>query len=786
MKLSRRKFLKASAAAAALTAAGASVNDPLGLSEASAANFGGIKWTKAPCRFCGTGCGVLVGVKNGKIVATKGDPNASVNRGLNCIKGYFLAKILYGKDRLTKPLIKKNGKMMEASWDEALDLIASKYKTTLDKYGPTSIGMFGSGQWTIWEGYAASKFVKAGMRSNNLDPNARFCMASAVGALMRTFGKDEPMGCYDDLEYADTFFTWGANMAEMHPILYSRLTDRKLKFPHVKHVDMGTQVTRTSLTADIMVLFKPQSDLAIANAMANILIKEGYVNEDFVSKHVTFKRGRHNLPYGLEINGKNDGGATFKDKAKGVSYEEYRNFVAIYTPEYASKLSGVPAEKILEIARLFGDPERKTVSYWTMGMNQHTRGVWINHLVYNLHLLTGKISQPGNGPFSLTGQPSACGTAREVGTFAHKLPRGVVMNPDHRAFAEKIWKLPAGTINPKPGYHSVEMARAFERGDLKCLWVMCNNFFQALPNATRYRKGAQKEGRFLVVSDPYPTRSTELADVVLPTAMWVEKEGAYGNAERRTQFWEQAVEPPGESKSDLWQIIEVAGRMGYGHLFDYDLSKYDGKIEKALFEEYRNFGRGVGKDLAPFDVYHKVRGLRWPVINGRETLWRYREGYDPYVGAGQGFNFYGNKKKTGGRANIWLCPYEPAPEEPDTEYPFWLCTGRVLEHWHSGTMTMRVPELYRAVPEAFVSMHPEDAENLGIKNGDRVKVKSRRGEIIVRTEIEGRNKPRKGLVFVPWFDEKLTRMVNNLTLDAYDPISKQADFKKCACKVERI
>jgi len=782
MELSRRDFLKASAALAAMSAAGVSIDT----ADARISKLTGITWTKAPCRFCGTGCGILVGVKNGKVVATKGDQHAPVNRGLNCIKGYFLAKILYGKDRLTKPLIRKNGRFVKASWDEALDLVASKFKEALDRYGPTAVGMFGSGQWTIWEGYAASKFVKAGMRSNNIDPNARFCMASAVAAFIRTFGKDEPMGCYDDIEYADTFFTWGANMAEMHPILYSRLTDRKLKFKHVRHVDLCTQVTRTSATADIIILFKPHTDLAIANAMANVIIREGLVNEEFISKHVAFLRGQHNLPYGLEINGKNDGGATFKDKPRKVSFDEYRRFVSTYTPSYAERLSGVPAEKIVEIARLFADPNRKTVSFWTMGVNQHTRGVWMNHLIYNLHLLTGKISEPGNGPFSLTGQPSACGTAREVGTFAHRLPIGVVMNPKHRALAEKIWKLPPGTINPKPGYHAIEMARAFDRGDLKCLWVMCNNYFQALPNVQRYRKGAQKEGRFLVVSEAYPTRTTELADVVLPTAMWVEKEGAYGNAERRTQFWFKAVDPPGEAKSDLWQIIEVAKRMGYGYLFDYDLSKYDGKIEKALWEEYRQFGRGRGKDLAPFDLYHKVRGLRWPVINGKETLWRYREGYDPYVKEGQEIFFYGNKAKNGGRANIWLCPYEPPAESPDEEYPFWLCTGRVLEHWHSGTMTQRVPELHRAVPEAFASIHPDDARELGINNGDRVRIKTRRGEIIVRAEIEGRNKPQRGLVFVPWFDEELTRMANNLTLDAYDPISKQADFKKCACKIEKV
>jgi len=769
MDVTRRDFLKAAAAAAALAAVSrtAAPVDAEGSTDSS-----GITWGKAPCRFCGTGCGVLVGAKNGKIVATKGDPAAPVNKGLNCIKGYFLSRILYGKDRLTKPLIRKGNRMVEASWDEAMDLIASKFRESISKHGPDSVAIYGSGQWTVFEGYAAAKLFKGGIGTNNVEPNARLCMASAVAGFMTTFASDEPMGCYDDLDKGDTYFLWGANMAECHPVLFSRLIDNRLKNPNVKIIDLGTRYTRTSQMADKYIRFKPQTDLALLNAIAHVIVKEKLYDETFIKNHVVFKQGKTNIGYGLEDR------FTFADEPKPMTFEEYKKFLEPYTPEYVSRLSGVPAESIVEIARLYADRKRKVNSLWTMGFNQHTRGTWVNNLVYNVHLLTGKICKPGENPMSLTGQPSACGTAREVGTFTHRLPADmVVMNPEHRATAEKIWGIPAGKIPAKPTYNATEMFRALDRGDIKVIWIQVTNPFQSLPNLSRYRKGARKgNGRFIIVSDMYPTRSTELADVILPSASWVEKEGMYGNAERRTQHWFKLVDPPGEARNDLWQIIELAKRLGYGHLFPYK------HVEKEMWEEYRKFNEGQGKDLAPYEAYTRARGLRWPVVNGKETLYRYAEGYDPYVKKGEGINFYKNKKDNG-KAVIWARPYEPPAESPDSRYPFWLCTGRVLEQWHTGTMTGRVPELKRAYGSAVCEIHPDDAKRLGIRHGGKVKITSRRGSIVMTADLRGRGRAEKGSVFVAFFDE--TKLINELCIDAYCPISGEPDFKKCAVRIEK-
>ncbi len=457
-----------------------------------------------------------------------------------------------------------------------------------------------------------------------------------------------------------------------------------------------------------------------------------------------------------------------------------------------------------------------------MGFNQHTRGVWCNNLIYNIHLLTGKIATPGNSPFSLTGQPSACGTAREVGTFAHRLPADmVVANEKHRDYAEKIWKLPTGTIPDKPGYHAVLQNRMLKDGKLNAYWVQVNNNMQAAANIIEEGyPGYRNPENFIVVSDAYPTVTAQAADLILPTAMWVEKEGAYGNAERRTQFWHQMVRAPGESRSDLWQLVEFSKRFKVEEVWPQELvaksPQFRGKtlydvlfangqvnkypntdrhpgyendesdhfgyyIQKYLFEEYARFGRGKAHDLADFHSYHRSRGMRWPVVNGKETLWRYREGADPYVPEGSGFRFYG---KEDGKAVIFALPYEPAAESPDDDYPYWLATGRILEHWHSGSMTRRVPELYRAAPNAVVYMHPDDVADLGLRRGSEVRVASRRGEIRTRVETRGRNKPPRGLVFVPWFDA--SQLINKVTLDATDPISKQTDFKKCAVKILKV
>jgi len=829
--LSRRDFLKQTAVAGAATSTALPLT-AVGQSFVTDADAAKLKWSKAPCRFCGTGCGVSVGVRDGRVIATEADGRSEVNRGINCVKGYFLSKVMYGGDRLTTPLLRmkdgkydKNGEFTPVTWDQAFDVMAEQWKRVLREKGPTAVGMFGSGQWTIWEGYAAAKLFKAGFRTNNLDPNARHCMASAAAAFMRTFGIDEPMGCYDDIENADAFVLWGSNMAEMHPVLWSRVTDRCLSAPATKVAVMSVFEHRSFDLATLPIIFTPQSDLAIANYIASYIIRTNRVNRDFVDKHTAFKLGNTDIGYGLRSEHplqKAAKNAADAGGSKPMTYDEYAKFVARYDADYVTKISGVAKDKLDRLAELYADPKIKVTSFWTMGFNQHTRGVWANQLVYNLHLLTGKIATPGNSPFSLTGQPSACGTAREVGTFSHRLPADmVVTNPAHREKTETIWNLPPGTIPDKPGFHAVLQNRMLKDGKLNAYWVQVNNNMQAAPNMMQEGlPGYRNPANFIVVSDAYPTVTTLAADLVLPTAMWVEKEGAYGNAERRTQFWHQLVDAPGDARSDLWQLVEFSKRFKIEDVWPpeliakkpevkgktlYDVLFRNGKVDKypttdieagyanaeaknfgfylqkGLFEEYAEFGRGHGHDLAPFDTYHETRGLRWPVVDGKETKWRFKEGSDPYVKAGTGYQFYGNADN---RAYIYALPWEPAAESPDSEYPFWLSTGRVLEHWHSGSMTRRVPELYRAFPNAVLYMHADDARDLGVRRGSEVRIVSRRGECRSRVETRGRNKPPRGLVFMPWFDA--SQLINKATLDATDPISLQTDFKKCAVRIVKV
>ena len=777
MKMDRRSFIRKMAAVSAMMAATTMIPGILFADEQDDLLQdlqGDIEWKKAPCRFCGVGCGVLVGTQNGKAIAVKGDPNSSVNKGLCCMKGYHSIISMYGKDRLKSAWVRKNGKLVETSMEEALDLVASKMQETIKDHGKDAVSMYGSGQWTIPDGYVASKFMKGCIGTNNLEANARLCMASAVTGFLTSFGLDEPMGCYEDFDYADVFVLWGNNMAEMHPVLFSRLLDRKMK-DGAEIIDFATRTTRTSKAADKSILFKPNTDLAVANAICYEIINNNWVNKDFVESHVNFLSGKTKMGYGLEEKYK------FKDEPVKIDFEQYKTFLQDYTPEKVAKISGVSIKDIKYLASIYGNANKKVVSLWCMGMNQHTRGTWINNLVYNIHLLVGKISSPGNSPFSLTGQPSACGTVREVGTLTHKLPHGVVMKKEHRELAAKIWGVPVTNIDPKPTHHTVSMFRALDRGEIKFMWIQVTNPMITMPNLNRYRAGCEKEGRFVVVSDIYPTPTTEIADVILPSAMWIEREGLYGNSERRTQYFEKMVQAPGESMSDTIQIMEVARRMGFEKQFAY---KDETHIEE-IYNEYRLHHAGKKHNMAPFEVLQNQPGAMWPFVDGKETKWRYNSKYDPACSnynpdGAEDFDFYG---KPEGKAIIWQRPYEPAPEEPDQEYPFWLNTGRVIEHWHTGSMTRRIPVLHKAMPKGYCEVNTEDAKRMDIRDGDPIRLTSRRGTIVIDAMVNGRGNPPKGMVFVPFFDEDLK--INELTIDAYCPISKQPDYKKCAIKVEK-
>ncbi len=911
MSISRRDFMRDAVAAATATAVGV----PLTAGQQALAETveAGWRWDKGVCRFCGVGCGIQIATKDGRVVATKGDPDAPVNRGLNCVKGYFNGRIIYGNDRLTRPLMRmkdgrfdKKGDFAPVSWDQAFDEMEKQAKKVLAEKGPTGVAIMGSGQYTIPEGYAAAKFMKAGLRSNTIDPNARHCMASAVVAFMQVFGIDEPSGNYDDIEQANTFVLWGANMAECHPILWSRIANRRISSDpaDVKIVNITTFTNMSSDLADIELLIKPNTDLAIQNYIAREIIARNAVDKNFVERHCVFATGPYDIGYGLRadhsyaydseqdiqakelsvtldkfeaIAQRRQPGEVVHQKNRAsagkhwlISFDDFKKAVEPYTLDFVAELAKAnPNEnldafkkKLQALADFYIGRDRNLVSYWTMGFNQHQRGSWVNEQAYMNHLLVGKQARPGNGAFSLTGQPSACGTAREVGTFGHRLPADmVVANPAHRAKSEKIWKLPKNTLNPQPGSHITKIMRDLEDGTVKFAWVQVNNPFQATANANHWISAAREMDNFIVCSDAYPSVSAKVADLILPSAMIFEKWGLYGNAERRTQAWREQVPPPGEARSDVWQILEfskrftidevwgekivpgvkaegfedgklpdvrtIAYEMGYKAdstlyevLFANDTNRNvewpdpvanghenhtatllgDGWFpEKALFDEYTEFGRGHGHDLADFDVYYgdTVRGLRWPVVNGKETTWRFNAKYDPYAKSGS-FDFYGKAGKAlpsgdldavtdtkptkiAGKAKIFFRPYAAPVEQPDANYDLWLSTGRVLEHWHTGTMTRRVPELHRAVPTAQVFVHPDDAKTRGLKRQDIVWLESRRGKIKAVVETQGRNRMLKGMVFVPFFDEGV--FVNKLTLDATCPLSKETDFKKCAVKM---
>ncbi len=792
----RRNFMKSAALATAAAASGArGISLPV-----LGANVreDDVTWHKAPCRFCGTGCHVQVGVQSGQVVSIAGDINAEVNKGLLCVKGYHVGEALYGQDRLTRPLLRRGDSYAEISWDDAIDVIVDRIESD-----PQRFAFYGSGQWTIPEGYAAQKFMKGGLSNNHIDPNARLCMSSAVTGFLATYGVDEPAGCYDDLDACDVLIMWGNNPAEMHPVLFSRVVDRRSRGESVVLIDIGTRRTRTTEHCQHYLEMKPHGDLAIANGIARLLVKNRTYDRQFVESWCNFKAPDDANP---NLHG------------RSISFEDYRAFVEPYTPEHVEHLAGVPAGKIRLLADLFGNRDLRITSLWCMGMNQHTRGTAINTLVHGVHLLSGHFGKPGDAPTSLTGQPSACGTVREVGTLAHALPGGrLVANAGHRQQTEEIWNLPPDRINAEPGYHTVKMWESFctptgEGGDIGTIWVQVTNPGQTLPHLNRLfhpKKGL--EDKFLIVSDVYPTATTQLADLILPSAMWVEKNGIYGNSERRTQQWFKMVEPPGEARDDCWQTIAVAHRMfdrGFKGMKDrngkflFEVTAeaggpvpiwqwehyYDVNVDQHLFEEYRRFTRLKHKDLAPYGEYVKARGLRWPVVQRddgtwQETRFRFVEGHDPYVESGRQVQFY--HSTTGDdRAQIWFHPWEPPAESADEAYPFLLTTGRVLEHWHSGSMTRRIPELARSLPGAWLEMNVDDARSLDIDNGDRVQVESRRGSLEIEVWLDGRGRPPRGTVFIPFFDE--TVPVNVLTLDALDPFSKQPDYKKSAVRISRI
>jgi nitrate reductase NapA len=669
-------------------------------------------------------------------------------------------------------MIRRGSSLVAVPIAEALDLVTNRIRETTRQYGKDSVALYGSAQWSIPDAYIASKLFKGGLGTNNIESSSRLYAASAIAGLESTFGSDGPVGCYEDIDHADVFILWDANLAETDPVLFSRMLERRRRDRAVRIIDLTRRTTRTSYAADQSLVHAPHSALAIANAICNEIIARNWADREFIERHVAFKRGKTGIGHGLTDD------ALVADEAASVEWKDYVSFLSAYTAERAQRISGIPADRIRWLASLYGDRSRSVMSVWGANANRHARGTWTNNVLYNIHLLVGKVASPGNSAFCTTGQPSGGSSVHDAGTLTHTLPRGVVRSERDRRLAASIWRVPVARIDPRPAQAAVSMFRALDRGDIRFLWIQATNPMVSLPNVERYRSAARKADRFIVVSEAYPTPTTDIADVVLPAAMWFEREGVFANAERCTQHFDQMVAPPGDAMSDGWQMIEVARRLGLSGMFPTDQNGHVG----TMWEEYRQFHQDRPSALAPFSELRARRGVMWPFVNGRDTKWRYNKVLDPAADRAHGaFDFYGHPDH---RAWIWLRPYDPPVESPNPEYPLWLSTGPVLEHWGSGSMTQRIPTLHRAAPRAYLEMNREDAARLGIRSGETVRVSSRRASMEIEVRIDYRSQLPRGQLFIPSFDEG--HAVQRLMLDSFCPLSGQPDTTTCAVRVERL
>ncbi|MBF0117846.1 MAG: nitrate reductase [Desulfobacterales bacterium] len=735
--ISRRDFIKKAAFLGAASTfslqAGLRVFDNAEAAEDSAKPD---LWSLSLCPYCGAGCGLYIGVKDEKVVAVKGAEEHSANKGYLCMKGLLLPQILYFKDRLKTPLIKKNNKFEKASWDEAFDLLVSQFKKLIGDNGPDAVAFYGSAQLLTEEHYVLNKLAKGCIGTNNVDANARLCMASAALGMISSLGKDGPPANYGDIELADCFFIAGSNMAEGHPVVYQRIADYKAKKKSVIVIVVDPRKTITTDIANIHLKIRCGTDIALYNAIAHVLIKEKFVDE---AKVASYTNGLQQLKLHLEK----------------------------YTPEFAASVTGVNKEDIIKAAMMLGSA-RAALYFCCMGLNHSSVGVWKNNTLINLCLLTGHIGKPGAGYFSLTGQPNAMGL-RETGGLCHLLPgHRVIENEGHRNEIAKIWGIDSKKIAPKPGKNALDIFRAIDKGDIKGLWVMGTNPAVSLPDINSTLKILQKTG-FLVVQDAYhPTETSNYAHLILPAAQWGEKLGTFTNSDRTVNLLKASVKPQGEAKPDLDIFLEVARRMGYEKFFQF-------KNPEEVYNEWKLCTQGTDVDISgiTYARLEKEVGIPWPCPSSDHpgTPRRYTH-----------FKFY----TPDGKANLLARDHKEPLEVPDAQYPLCLNSGRLVDHWMTLTRTGKIPQLINSSPEAFLEIHPDDAEKLGVKAGEFVKVISRRGEAFVRAKVS--DIVRKGEVFMPFhfgYLHKEKQAANLLTNPAYDAGSKEPEYKACAVRVEK-
>jgi len=688
------------------------------------------RWVATTCGYCSVGCGIMVGVKEGKAVSVRGNPDHPVNRGLLCPKGLSEHQTIEAETRAKYPLLKKDGKHVRVGWDEALETLVEKFRGVQEKYGPESLGVLSTGQLVTEEFYALGKLVQLGFGTKNYDGNTTLCMASAVSGYKRSFGSDGPPGAYEDLEVADVIFLLGANVADNHPILCQRLEANKHKILIVA----DPRVTKTAMMADIFLPLKPRSDIALVNGLIHLLIQNDLVDRDYIARHTT-------------------------------GFEALQASISEYTPDHVSQITGLSKALLVKTALLYGHAEAPFLG-WTMGVNHSTKGTETVNAINNLALVTGNVGRPGASPFSITGQCNAMGT-REAG-FASSLPgyRKFESASDREELAA-LWRISPDRIPTSRGMAYPDIVEAALAKKIRALWVIATNPVVSFPNLGVLQQSLESLDFFVVQDGFHPTPTSELADLVLPAAIWGEKEGTYANSERRVSKVNAAVGPPAEARSDFDIFLAVAEKLGCRE------ELFPGWREpNDAFEEWKKISAGRLCDYSGLNyaLIEREGGIQWPFPAGTTEVTTTRLYAD------------GNFQTEDGKARLLPVEWEPFPEQPTNDYPFVLNTGRTVEHWHTRTKTAQVPILERLAPNAWLEMNPRDAETLKLQPHMRVDIVSKRGRTS-GVELRVTEIIAPGQVFMPFHFAETN--VNEVTQSAFDPISREPNYKQCAVRVEK-
>ncbi|MFC5409918.1 molybdopterin-dependent oxidoreductase [Larkinella bovis] len=703
------------------------------------------------CCYCGVGCGIVVRQEPNGRLTVEGDKQHPSNRGMLCSKGLNLPyTVMDQSDRLLYPQMRLGRSMplQRVSWDAALERTAAVFRTLIQKYGPDSVAFYVSGQSLTEEYYLVNKLIKGFIGSNNIDTNSRLCMSSAVVGYKLSLGEDAVPVCYDDIEEADVFYVQGANPAWCHPILWRRIEAHKTANPHVKIICVDPRRTDTARSSDLHLPIRPGTDIVLNNAIGRLLIENGHIDPDFMLDHT-------------------DG------------FPAYREQVLQRTTGEAADLCGIEPNAIRQAAAWIGR-SKGFLSLWTMGLNQSVVGVNKNLSLINLHLITGRIGKPGNGPFSLTGQPNAMG-GREVGGLANALPaHREVTNAAHRAELEAFWNSPV-RMAPQPGLTATEMFEALADDKLKAIWIINTNPLVSMPDVNAVEK-ALKTARFVVVQDVSNRADTvALADVVLPAAAWLEKEGTMTNAERRIAYLPKVLDAPGEALPDAEIIWRFAHKMGFGDSFRYTKPA-------EVYQEYTQITAGTNVDVTGvnYELLRKNRTIQWPFPKKEIANNEVKNPENRVIPPGTQRLFTDHRFYTANqRAQIHAVPDGNASEPTDEDFPLVLTTGRIRDQWHTMTKTGRVAKLGQHSPQPFLQIHPDDAAQRGIREGQLVDVRGRRGEVRVRAQLTDDVRP--GLCFLPMHWGKILASnqvrANNLTNALIDPRSKEPDFKFSAVEV---